>query len=433
MKQRLFFHFLNFIVLCLFLVLSTVIYFYFSPHTVDPLAKVLSDFFSNRWHNFALIGMLTYFSIYLTGMVKYTIEDKFFRVANYLRELFKFLMILGMVAFVEFFLFFSTRVGRSIYFYLFVMYSIYYFSYLVIRSHKGRRKLLWLAPVPVKTIVEKYISAGAFDIVEADREAEVTVAPNVSVVYQGGSINEYTTESLIKNKLAGNTVIELVELIEKESGTIPVDYVNIHWFLEKFDVADRNFFRVNRFFNIILALLLLVTVFPLGLLVALVHKLFSKGPVFFIQERVGLHGKAFKLIKFRTMVVEAEKDGARFSGKGDTRITSLGRFMRRLRIDEIPQFINVLKGEMSMVGPRPEREVFIESLAKEIPYYKLRLLVPPGLTGWAQINCAYAGSDVADHKDKLEHDLYYIKNRSVFSDMLILLQTIKTILLARGA
>jgi lipopolysaccharide/colanic/teichoic acid biosynthesis glycosyltransferase len=132
------------------------------------------------------------------------------------------------------------------------------------------------------------------------------------------------------------------------------------------------------------------------------------------------------------MVSGAEKDGATFTGEDDPRVTPVGKIMRRMRIDEIPQFFNVLKGDMSLVGPRPERKVFIETLSKQIPYYSLRLLVPPGLTGWAQVNGAYAGSNIDEHKEKLEYDLYYIKNRNLFLDWSILLRTIKTILLAKG-
>jgi len=433
MKKRLVFHFLNFIVLCIFILISTVIYLYFSPDFKDQkLLENLSDFFSQRRHNLALIAILSYFLIYVTGVVKYTIEDKYFKIANYLKEVFKLMLILGMVSFVEFFAFFTTKVGRLIYLYIFMMYSIYYLSYLAVRYHRGPRKLLWLAPVAKEKILRNYINPDDFHITEAEKEAEAALMPDVTVVYQDGSITEDTSESLIRNKLAGNTVIELVELIEKEAGKIPLDYVNIHWFLGKFDVIDRNYFRSSRMFNIFMSIILVILLFPPGMILAILHKCFSRGPIFFIQRRTGLHEKKFKLIKFRTMVTDAEKDEARFSGKDDPRITPIGKLMRRLRLDEIPQFINVLKGDMSLVGPRPERDVFIETLAKKIPYYKLRLLVPPGLTGWAQINGVYAGDDIEDHKEKLEYDLYYIKNRNIFMDLLILLRTVKTILQAKG-
>jgi lipopolysaccharide/colanic/teichoic acid biosynthesis glycosyltransferase len=337
-----------------------------------------------------------------------------------------------MVSFIEFFLFLDGRIGRLVYVYLLVLYGIYYYIYRLIRAQGGPRSLLWMAAVPAETILEKYIKRpNAFRIC-SEKDVPEGAGPSLSVVYQDGCIDDSSSEALIKSKLAGYQVMEVAELVEKESGKIPLDYVNIHWFLEKFEVADRNLFRVTRAFNIIFSLLLLVLLFPLGILVALIHKLFSKGPLFFIQSRIGLHGKKFKLIKFRTMVIDAEKHGAQFTEKNDRRITPLGKFMRQFRLDEIPQLFNILKGDMSMVGPRPEREVFIEELAKEIPYYKLRLLVPPGLTGWAQINSPYAGNNVQDHKEKLEYDLYYIKNRSIFIDLLVLLITVKATIQGRG-
>ncbi len=432
MKKRLLFHFMNFVVLCLFIVAAGVFYHQFSPYFQNKHSQTLMEFLTGRWHNFVLIAVFAYFLLYLTGLVKFTIEDKHFRIANYLREIFKLLLILGMVSFVEFFVFFDTKIGRLIYLYIFILYSIYYLTYLAIRSHRGPRKLIWLAGTGAEEILGKYINRQDFSIIQPKPGNEVQQDLNVHVVYQDGSITEDTSESLIKNKLAGNTVIELVELIEKESGKIPVDYVNIHWFLEKFEVKDRNFFRISRFFNIMMSIVLLILLFPVGFFVALIHKVFSRGPIFFVQERLGLHGRTFKLIKFRTMVREAEKYGARFAQRNDPRITPLGKFMRRLRLDEIPQLVNVLKGNMSLVGPRPEREIFIDSLSRQLPYYKLRLLVPPGLTGWAQINGVYAGNDVQDHKSKLEYDLYYIKNRSIVIDLLILVRTIKTIVQAKG-
>ena len=432
MIKRLVFHFFNFVILCLLIVLAVCIYYRFSYASLTWSLKISGNFLLSRPSSFILIAVVTYFLNYLTGFIKYTIEDKYFSMVKYFKEIFKLVLVLITASFVEFFVFYEARIGRLIYLYLFIIYSLYYLLYLWVRSQRGPRQLLWLASVPGMNILEKYIKKpGAFHIIKTDQERE-EVGLDAYVVYQDGHIDEDTSEALIKNKLAGYTVVELVELIEKESGKIPLDYVNIHWFLEKFDVVDRNYFRSNRMFSIFLSIILLVLLFPLGMLVALVHKLFSKGPIFFIQQRAGLHGNTFKLIKFRTMVKNAEEEGAQFADKKDRRITAIGKFMRRLRIDEIPQFFNVLKGDMSMVGPRPERKVFIETLTKEIPYYKLRLLVPPGLTGWAQVNGAYAGNDIEDHKEKLEYDLFYIKNRSIFIDLLILLRTVKTIVLARG-
>lgn len=436
MKKRLLFHFFHFMILNALIFLAVYLYFVLilPPGYVFYNVVTAYKFILKRLYNFLLVSFLTYFLIYVTGIMKYTIEEKFFRFVGYLREVFKVFLILAIASFVEYFVFYQNRIGRLIYVFIFILYGIYYYIYRVIRSDKGPRLLLWMTPVPAETILKKYLEKqkpGTFRIFTENNVPE-DAGPDLDVVYQDGSIDEYTSEALIKNKLAGHTVVELVELVEKESGKIPLDYVSIHWFLEKFDVVDRNYFRSSRMFNIFMSIILFLLLFPAGIILAFIHKLFSRGPIFFIQERIGLHGHPFKLIKFRTMVRDAEKHGARFTEKDDWRITPIGKFMRRFRLDEIPQLINVLKGDMSMVGPRPERGVFIESLAKEIPYYKLRLLVPPGLTGWAQTNSAYAGNNIEDHKEKLEYDLYYIKNRSIFMDLLVLLITAKAIIQGKG-
>jgi|GEM_PF-1213694 len=434
MIKRLLFHFLNFVIFNLLIFGALYIYYALSypPEFILYCLKIAWGFILKKLNNFLLISFFTYFLSYVTGIIKFTIEDKFFRFVGYLREIFKFFLILAMVSFIEFFLFLDDRIGRLVYVYLLLLYCIYYYIYLWIRSHGGPRPLLWMAAVPAETILEKYIKQPNAFRIFTEKEVPEGAGPTISVVYQDGCIDESSSEALIKSKLAGYQVMELAELVEKESGKIPLDYVNIHWFLEKFEVADRNLFRISRVFNIFISLILLVLLFPPGILVALLHKLFSKGPIFFFQQRIGLHGKKFQLVKFRTMVADAEKHGAQFTEKDDWRITPVGKFMRRFRLDEIPQLINVLKGDMSMVGPRPEREVFIENLVKEIPYYKLRLLVPPGLTGWAQTNSPYAGNNVRDHKEKLEYDLYYIKNRNIFMDLMILLITVKAIIQGRG-
>lgn len=434
MKKRLLFHFLHFLAFNVLVFLAVYLYHWLSYGMKFILyARVLAyDFVAERFYNFILVSLLTYFSIYIGGLIKYTIEDKFFRVVGYFREMVKFFLILAMVSFVEFFVFYDARIGRLIYVYIYILYGLYYLVYRWLRSDKGPRSVLWLASAPAEAVLQKYIKKPENYRVFSEEDLPEQTGPDIQVVYQNGNINDHTSEALIKNKLAGHTVVELVELVEKEAGKIPQDYVNLSWFLEKFDVVDRNYFRSSRMFNIFMSIILLILLFPLGIILASIHRCFSRGPLFFVQERIGLHGKPFKLIKFRTMVKDAEKAGAQFAGKNDRRVTPMGKIMRRVRLDEIPQLLNVLKGEMSMVGPRPERGVFIDSLSKELHYYKLRLLVPPGLTGWAQVNGVYAGNDIDDHKEKLEYDLYYIKNRSLPMDLMILLRTVKTILQAKG-
>ena len=172
---------------------------------------------------------------------------------------------------------------------------------------------------------------------------------------------------------------------------------------------------------------------PIMLLTMLCIAAESRGSVFYRQERVGLNGTSFDVIKFRSMRSDAEQDGnPRWALASDDRITRVGRFIRRVRIDELPQLYNVLKGEMSMVGPRPERPFFVDSLTKDIPYYAVRHSVKPGVTGWAQVRYEY-GATVEDAKQKLQYDLYYVKNHTMFLDMLIMFETVSVVLTGKGA
>ncbi|MCI5601296.1 MAG: sugar transferase [Hallerella porci] len=190
--------------------------------------------------------------------------------------------------------------------------------------------------------------------------------------------------------------------------------------------------QVKRLMDIIVAAILLLGTLPIMLFAAIAIKLDSKGPVFYSQERVGLYGKRFMVRKFRTMRTDAEKNGAQWATKNDPRITRVGRFLRKTRIDELPQLLSVLKGEMSMVGPRPERAVFIEKLREQIPFYIGRLKMKPGLTGWAQVRYHYDTS-LEDVQKKLEYDMYYYENMSLLLDLQILFRTIYVVLTGKGA
>jgi exopolysaccharide biosynthesis polyprenyl glycosylphosphotransferase len=185
----------------------------------------------------------------------------------------------------------------------------------------------------------------------------------------------------------------------------------------------------KRLFELFFCTLLLILTFPVLIITAILIKLESPGPVFYRQERNGLNGKPFYVIKFRSMRNDAEKDGPQWASKNDARVTRIGQFIRKTRIDELPQLLNVFKGEMSLIGPRPERPVFTEQFAKEIPAFKDRLLVKPGLTGWAQVNGGY---DITP-KEKLDLDLYYIRNQSMALDMKIVFRTVWVVLSGNGA
>ena len=188
--------------------------------------------------------------------------------------------------------------------------------------------------------------------------------------------------------------------------------------------------RARRLMDVTLAIIIGLLTSPLMLLAALAIKLDSSGPVFYLQERVGLHNATFRIVKFRSMRVDAEANGPVWANEGDSRATRVGRWIRKLRIDELPQLFNIVRGEMSLIGPRPERPVFIEQLEQRIPYYSERHLVKPGLTGWAQVRYPY-GASFEDAREKHQYDLYYIKNQSPMLDILIMLETIRIVLFGR--
>lgn len=238
---------------------------------------------------------------------------------------------------------------------------------------------------------------------------------------------------LLQCKLQGIEIDEGITFYEAITGKILVKKVNPGWliFSEGFKTG-RIRYLVKRCMDIVFSVFGLLCSLPVTLPTALLIRLESPGPIFYTQERVGEKGKPFNIVKFRSMRKDAEKDGAVWARQNDPRVTRVGTIIRRTRIDEIPQMWNVLKGEMSFVGPRPERPVFVEQLTRAIPYYSLRHSVKPGLTGWAQVCYPYGASE-EDALRKLEYDLYYIKNSSVFIDILVVFRTVKTILFQKGA
>jgi sugar transferase (PEP-CTERM system associated) len=240
-------------------------------------------------------------------------------------------------------------------------------------------------------------------------------------------------QELMACKLHGLQIVTGINFYEGLAGKVMVEKVNPSWiiFSEGFKIGRFNCL-VKRLVDITISFSGLVLSSPISLLTALIIKLESPGPIFYLQERVGEKERLFKVIKFRSMRADAEKNGPVWANQNDNRVTRFGRFIRKARIDEIPQMWNVLKGEMSFVGPRPERPVFVEQLAAKIPYYSLRHNIKPGITGWAQICYPYAASE-EDALRKLEYDLYYIKNISLRMDLGIIFMTAKTILFQRGA
>ena len=225
---------------------------------------------------------------------------------------------------------------------------------------------------------------------------------------------------------------DLSKFYERVTGKVPVDAIEHVWFLENLqEGTKRPYELIKRILDMVLSVVLLILTFPLIPLLYLLVKLTSPGRFLFTQVRVGQAGRKFRAMKIRTMTVDAEKHGPQWSAKGDLRVTPVGKVLRKIRVDEIPQLYNILRGEMSLIGPRPERPEFIEELKREIPFYEERLLVKPGLTGWAQVSLPY-GASVEYSLEKLQYDLYYIKNRTLGLDLSIGLRTIGTILSRSG-
>ncbi|MBX3595621.1 TIGR03013 family XrtA/PEP-CTERM system glycosyltransferase [Sphingomonas sp.] len=247
--------------------------------------------------------------------------------------------------------------------------------------------------------------------------------------------NALPLKDLLRIKTTGVHVNEISTFLERETGRVDLQSVNPSWliFSDGFSSGRMLSSMSKRLFDITASLILLVLTLPLIVLSAIAIKLESRGPAFYRQRRVGLYGQGFDIIKLRSMRQDAEIGGkAVWAEKDDPRITRVGRFIRKVRIDELPQCWSVLKGEMSFVGPRPERPQFVEDLEQQLPYYAERHMVKPGITGWAQINYPY-GASIEDSRQKLEYDLYYAKNYSPFLDLLILLQTIRVVLFPDGA
>tara|TARA_R100001443_G_scaffold114782_2_gene131290 strand:- start:553 stop:1989 length:1437 start_codon:yes stop_codon:yes gene_type:complete len=249
--------------------------------------------------------------------------------------------------------------------------------------------------------------------------------------------NMLPVEDLFKCKSRGIEVIEILDFIERETGQIAVNLIYPSWIIygNGLDLNQRFKTNLDYKLNLLLAVILLAVTWPIMLLTALLIYLEdgrrTGTSVFYRQVRVGFDGKPFYILKFRSMKPDAEKNGARWASADDDRVTRVGKYIRKYRIDELPQLMNVLKGEMGFVGPRPERPEFVNELVKDIPYYSQRHNVKPGLTGWAQLKYPY-GATAEDAQEKLKFDLYYIKHRSLLLDLMILVRTVEIVLFGKG-
>ena len=284
------------------------------------------------------------------------------------------------------------------------------------------------ATVKFKAITE-YSPKQIRDVIKKENLSEIVVAS-----YSSENITSEIYYTLIKLLEEGFPINEYTQVYEDLTQRIPVQFVGKDFYKYfPFSRSNQNklYLFFHRLFDVILSLLgifmgtLFLPIILLGNVMA------NRGPLFYSQDRIGKNGKVFKIIKFRTMIKNAENAGAIWAEKGDVRVTLFGKFLRHSRLDEVPQFINILKGEMSLIGPRPERPFFVKELSQMLPFYETRHIVKPGLTGWAQVKTRYAAS-VDDSLLKLQYDLYYIKHRGFFLDMNILIKTLSTVIFFRG-
>ena len=267
------------------------------------------------------------------------------------------------------------------------------------------------------------------EIIIKEQVSEIVVAS-----YNSETITADIYNDLITLLEKGFTIREYTQVYEEITSRVPVQYVGKD-FYKYFPFSRSNQNKLYLFFHRVSDIILSILGLLIGILISPIiligNLLGNRGPLFYSQERVGKNGNIFHIIKLRTMIKNAESDGMKWAQKNDVRVTKFGKFLRVIRLDEIPQFLNVLKGEMSLIGPRPERPFFVQELSKIIPFYETRHVIKPGLSGWAQVNSRY-GSSVDASLIKLQYDLYYIKHRSFFLDMNIIIKTLTTVIFFRG-
>jgi sugar transferase (PEP-CTERM system associated) len=288
--------------------------------------------------------------------------------------------------------------------------------------------------VPTESVVEgaePSLSAGGLSLMRVVQEKRVDEIIVTLSERRGGIL---PLRDLLDCKLTGVRVLDIATHFERTLGQIRLDSLSAGWLVFG-DGFDQGLLRAinKRIFDVVCSLILIVLTLPVMLVTAMLIALESKGPVFYSQERVGLSGQPFKVVKFRSMRTDAEKDGTpRWASANDDRITRVGRIIRKTRIDELPQLFGVLGGRMSLVGPRPERQFFVDQLTKDIPFYAVRHSVKPGVTGWAQVKYQY-GASMEDAAEKLQYDLYYVKNHTLFLDLIVLFETVGVVLMRKGA
>lgn len=411
--------------------------------------------------SFCLTGCIYIFAFFYSGLYDFR---KDFRLPHNLVTIAYVSVIAFIIVTFCFYISWSLRLGRGIYLIngilitLFLISWRYAYSHIVTRPQFQTRTLIVGAGEAGKTIlteIKNSKGAGLKIIAFADDDKTKlnTIVGGVPVLCDKNNLLETMEKykitqiivavthekqkglikALIKCSQRGAVIVDMPSFYELLTGKVPFDHIDDLWLLNSLTSQSKfHVEKIKRLMDIVLASVLLLLTSPIIPIIVLLIKKGSSGGIFFVQERVGKDAKPFKMFKFRSMFQNAEqKTGAVFASDNDVRITGVGKFLRKWRLDEIPQLINVIKGDMSLVGPRPEREVFISEFQEKIPFYAQRLAVRPGLTGWAQAKYLYSSS-FEQTEEKLKYDLYYIKNLSFILDCIILFHTVKVIVFGRG-
>jgi sugar transferase (PEP-CTERM system associated) len=422
-----------------------------------------ADLTAGRWDSALVITLVTAITTLSTGLYVGRLREG---MAGVLIRIVISLVMSSMVVVLIFYLFVDLFLGRG------VLALVYLQSFFII----GTIRTLFFELVDTSVFKSRVLVYGAgsdasyidkklrrkadrrgFDIVgyallgnqdaQVDKNRIVKIDSPLLEYVNKNSIDEIVVatsdiqtrvkiDELVNCKLNGINVLDILTFFEREAGQIRIDILDPTWLVTS-DGFRQSRLRntIKRVFDLIVSSILLVVSLPVQLLIVIAIWLEDGigAPIIYRQQRAGEYGSSFNVYKFRSMISDAEKTGkAIWASKDDSRVTAVGSFLRKYRLDELPQAINIIKGDMSFVGPRPERPEFISELAEHIPYYKERHVVKPGLTGWAQLNFSY-GSSMEDSYHKHLYDMYYVKNHSLFLDCLILLQTVEVVLFGKGA
>lgn len=345
-----------------------------------------------------------------------------------------------------FFVFISLPILIWRFAYMWVFFAPRFFKYIIMIGHSSKLKpLLDLVKARGHHNVICYFSEekikeyGEYNNIKESNLYQIIKNNNPSEIIlntKGFSSDVMTSvnKQIVSLFKEGINIKSFESFYEELTYSVPKDYLD-HNFYRRISISSSNdsrFYLVfRRILDIIISSIGLIIFLPFIPIIVILNFIGNKGPLFYTQQRVGQKGECFKIFKLRTMVVDAEKAGAQYAVKNDKRITTFGRFLRNSRFDEVPQFFNILKGDMSVIGPRPERPEFVKELSDQLPFYEIRHVVKPGLTGWAQVNFPYAAT-IEDQEKKLRFDLYYIKEQNAYLDFKIIIKTMTTVLFLRG-